>query len=88
MIHIIIGAVSATTFLLLINFMSRSSRKLLWYHWTLTLLCIFYSVFIVEVIVGFVSEGAYRAALVMGVIFGIPALIWSVLLARFVFVKK
>ena len=88
MIHLIIGAVAATAFFLLINFVRNKNLYLLWYHWILTLLYIFYTVFVVEMIVGFMIEGSIRAALVMGVNFGIVAIICSVLLARFVYVKK
>jgi hypothetical protein len=87
-IHLIIGAVAAAAFFLLVNFVRNSGRQLFWYHWFLTFLCLCYAVFVVEMIVGFVSESAFRAALVLGVIFGIPVLIWVVLLARFVFLKK
>jgi hypothetical protein len=38
-----------------------------------------------EVIVGFFKEGAPQAALVMGLLTGIFAVIWGALLGRFVF---
>jgi len=37
--------------------------------------------------VGFLGEGAPQAALVMGLVTGIFAVIWAVLLGRFVFKK-
>lgn len=46
-----------------------------------------YAIFVLEVIVTFLSEGALQATLVMGIITGIIAVIWGVLLRRFVFVK-
>jgi len=49
---------------------------------------LFYAVFVLEVIVGFLGEGAPQAALVMGLLTGIIAIVWGVLLKRFVFVNK
>ena len=46
-----------------------------------------YAVFNLELIVGFFSEGAPQAALVMGGMTGIVAIVWGVLLKRFVFAK-
>jgi hypothetical protein len=48
---------------------------------------ILYAVFVVEIIVGYLEEGAPQAALVMGLATGLFAVVWGVLLGRFVFLK-
>jgi len=59
----------------------------LW-QWILTILGFLYATFVFELINSFLSEGAPRAALVMGIITGFVAVVWGVLLGRFVFFKK
>ncbi len=59
-----------------------------WWQWILTILGLLYSGFVLEVIVSFLEEGAARAALVMGLALGFIAIVWAVLLGRFVFAHK
>ncbi len=86
-IHLLIGALAMTAILLLANFARKNEIQLKWWHWLLTVLGILYAVFVLEMIVGFLGEGAPQAALVMGLVTGIFAVIWAVLLGRFVFKK-
>jgi hypothetical protein len=86
-IHLLIGALAMTVFFLLVDYVRKREIKLAWWHWTLTVLGIIYTVFVLELIVGFLGEGAPQAALVMGLITGIIAIVWGVLLRRFVFKK-
>jgi hypothetical protein len=85
MVHLLIGASATTAFIHIINYTQRRNLKVAWWKWILTILNLLYAVFILEVIAGFLEEGAVRGALVMGVIMGIVAVIWGVLLWRFVF---
>lgn len=84
-IHLLIGAIAMACFFWLVNYAGKKGLKLAWWHWLLTVLAILYSVFVVELIVGFLGEGAPQAALVMGLITGLVAIIWAVLLRRYVF---
>ncbi len=84
-IHLFIGALAMAVFALLINYARKNDLGLKWWGWLLTLLGILYGVFVLELIVGFLGEGAPQAALVMGLITGLLAVIWGVLLRRFVF---
>lgn len=86
-VNLLIGGLAVATFLMLINYVRKHELPLKWWHWTLTVLCILYAVFVLELIVGFLAEGAPQAALVMGLLTGLLAVIWAVLLGRFVFVK-
>lgn len=54
-------------------------------QWALTLGCIAYTAFTQGLCLGFLREGAHRAAVVMAVSMGVPAVIWAVLLVRQVF---
>jgi len=47
-----------------------------------------YAGFVLEVIASFLEEGAERAALVIGLILGFIAILWAVLLGRFIFSRK
>lgn len=88
MVNIIIGAFLMAGFLLLIDYVRRHKLHIVWWKWTITILGFFYALFILEMIVGFLSEGAGKAALVMGSILGLTAVVWGVLLGRFVFTQK
>ena len=85
MIHLLIGALAMAAMLLLVEFARRRCMVVRWWQWALTALGILYGVFVIELVVGFLAEGAGRAALVLGLITGIVAVIWGVLLRRFVF---
>ena len=88
MSHLLIGVVIAAGFFLLLNFIQQHRMRLSFWQWILTILAFLYATFVLELINGFLAEGAPRAALVMGIITGFIAVIWGVLLSRFVFSKK
>jgi hypothetical protein len=88
MIHIMIGALMMLGFILLVNNVRRRGLSISWWQWGLTVLAFVYGVFVCEMVVSFLQEGAERAALVMGVILGFVAVVWAVLLARFVFTRR
>jgi hypothetical protein len=56
-----------------------------WWEWGLTFAGLLYAVFVLEVVVSFLREGAPKGAAVMGTLLGFPAVVWWVLLGRFVF---
>jgi len=88
MSHLLIGAVIAAGFFLLLNKIKKHNMRLTWWQWILTILGFLYTTFVFELINSFLSEGAPRAALVMGIITGFIAVVWGVLLGRFVFFEK
>ena len=88
LVHITIGGIAASAIFWLIGYTEKKQISLTWWHWLLTVLGILYAVFVLELIYGFLGERAPQAALVMGLITGIVAVIWGVLLGRFVFKKK
>lgn len=89
LIHLLIGAFCASLLFILYRFVDIKKIHLSKWKWALILSEIFYLVFVLELIVSFVEEGAPKAALVMGSLFGFIAIIGAVLLGRFVFkVKK
>jgi len=87
MLNLILGALAAAGLFLLINYTRQKKMKLVWWQWSLTILVMLYTVFVLEVIAGFLAEGATQAALVMGLVTGILAVIAWVLLARFALKK-
>ena len=87
LIQLLIGAVAMAVVWLLFSYARKRNLTLTWWQWAATVLGVIYAVFVLEVIVGFLQEGEPRAALVMGLITGIFAVVWGVLLGRFVFFK-
>ena len=87
MVHILIGAVVTACILLLIGWTRKQNLRIKWWQWFLTVLCFVYIVFVMEVIVSFLEEGAVKGALVMGTMLGFIAIIWGFLLGRTVFRK-
>ena len=88
MAHMIIGAALTAILIFLILHARKKSLHIAWWQWMLTILGLVYSGFVIEVIVSFLEEGATRAALVMGLILGFIAIVWAVLLGRFVFARR
>lgn len=86
-VHILIGALAMAGLLLLVDYTRKNKLTLKWWHWLLTVLGIIFAVFDLEMIVGFLAEGAPQAALVMGGGTSIFVIVWGVLLGRFVFAK-
>ena len=85
MAHLIIGSLLTALFISLILYARKNQLRIAWWQWLLTTLGLLYAGFVLEVIVSFLEEGAARAALVMGLILGFIAILWAVLLGRFVF---
>lgn len=84
-LQILIGALALYVLIWLRDYARSQALSLPWWQWLVTGLGIIYGVFVIEVILGFLREGEPRAALVMGVLTGLLAVIWGVLLGRFVF---
>jgi len=88
-IHLLIGIFCTSLLFLLIRYSEQKQLKITRWQWILTLAEIAYLLFVLELIAGFIEEGSWKAALVMGSIFGFIAIIGAVLLGRFVFgIKK
>lgn len=88
MIHILIGACTTAALIRVIGIAAKRKLHVKWWQWLMVGLEYAYSIFVLEVIVGFVEEGAVKGALVMGTILGFLAVIGAFLLARLVFRQK
>ena len=75
-------------FLFVLAYARKKSLHITWWQWIITILGFIYATFVLEVIVSFLAEGAGKAALVMGTILGLVAVIWGVMLGRFVFTRR
>lgn len=85
MIHFIIGCAATLLYWWLRNYSKEKDIKLNRVKNAATVFGILYTVLVAEIIVGFIHEQEFKAALVMGATTGIFAIIWGVLLGRFVF---
>jgi len=85
MADLLLGAIAAATLFLLLQFAQRRQLSVVWWQWTLTVLNLIYTVFVIKVILSFLEEGMAKGAIVMGSILGFSAVVWAVLLMRFVF---
>lgn len=91
-VHVIVGATLAAAALILWDLARQKKLQAPAWGWVLTGIGLLYAAFVIEVIASFIIEGnaylatgAYQAALVSGIILGLIAVIWGVLLGRFVF---
>ena len=87
MVELRVGAAAVAGFWLVVGFARRRKLPIAWWQWFLTVLGFIYGVFVLEVIVAFLKEGRPEGALVIGFILGFFALLWAVLLGRFVFAR-
>ena len=85
MADLLLGAIAAATLFLLLRFAQRRQLSVVWWQWALTVLNIMYTVFVIKVILSFLEEGMAKGAIVIGSIMGFGAVVWAVLLLRFVF---
>jgi uncharacterized membrane-anchored protein len=88
MAHIFIGALTTVVFLLVIISAQKKDIQVKWWQWVLTFFEYIYFIFVLEVIVSFLQEGAAKGALVIGTILGFIAVVWAFLLYRFVFSRR
>lgn len=84
-IDILLGALGMWGFLFLVDYARGKELRLSWWKWLLAVLNVVYGVFVIEVFLGFLREGATQAALVLGLITALVAVVWAVLMWRFVF---
>ncbi len=85
MASILIGAAAAAVLWRVVDFARAKKLTIRWWQWLLTVLNVLYGVFVAEVILALVYEGSIKGAVVMGTLMGFAALVWAVLLTRFVF---
>jgi hypothetical protein len=85
MADLLLGALAAATLFLLMQYVRYRQLPVSWWQWTLAVLNIFYAIFVAKVILSFLEEGMPKGAIVMGSILGFAAVVWAVLLFRFVF---
>jgi hypothetical protein len=88
MAELLVGAFVAVGLYALIQYTAGKNLVIKWWQWLLTVLGCLYIVFVLEVIVTFIREGSLKAAVVNGAILGFVAVVWAVLLGRFVFVRS
>jgi hypothetical protein len=85
MADLLLGALATVTLFLLLHHTQRRQLSVAWWQWALTVLNLVYAVFVIKVILSFLAEGMPKGAIVMGSILGFGAVVWAVLLLRFVF---
>ena len=88
MAELFIGAAVAIGLYLVIQFATTRKLGIKWWQWLITVLGFLYVVFVLEVIVSFLREGSPKAAVVNGAILGFVAIVWAVMLLRFVFTTR
>ena len=88
MADLLLGAITATAFLLLVQHARRRQLEPAWWQWGLTAAGFVYAVFVVEVVLSLLAEGTTKGAAVMGSLLGLVAVVWGVLLQRFVFRRR
>ncbi len=87
MANLLIGSIATAGFLFLLSYVRNKQLKIAWWGWLAIILGFLYGVFVLEVVAAFVEEGSARAAIVMGSVLGFVAVVWGVLLGRFVIAR-
>jgi len=85
--YFLIGVIITVIFFLTLNYVYKHSLKVSWWQWLITLLGLAYTTFVFAIIVEFLAEGSIKGAVVMGTLMGLIAIVWAVMLKRFVFVR-
>jgi hypothetical protein len=88
MLNLFIGALVIGLVWFLVYYVTKKNIKIAWWQWLLTALGLIYLGFLVSSVGILLGEGTPKAALVIGGIFGLVAVIWGVLMGRFVFLRK
>jgi len=88
LVHILIGAIGTFLFINASLLARRHGIKLKVIHRVAIIAEILLLLFLMELIVGFIEEGAYRGALVLGSIVSLFAIIGALLIRRVVFNPK
>jgi len=88
MISFLIGAVTISGLFLTIEYARRNGIRVSIIQWIVTALAFAYLAFVLQTIASFIQEMAYRAALIMGLFLGFFAIVWFVLIFRFIFRKR
>ena len=88
MAELSVGAVVAVGLYAVIHYAAGKNLAVKWWQWLLTIIGFLYLAFVLEVIVSFLREGSPKAAMVNGAILGFVAVVWAVLLGRFVFARR
>jgi len=86
--HILLGILACLTIWIVVHRVKKHTIKMNYWKWALVVLVIAYSVLAIEVIFGFLAEDVPKAALVTGSVLGIPAVIFNVLIWRFMLSPK
>ncbi len=81
---IIIGGLAMTAFFLIFNYTQKKQLTPPWWFWSMVISDLFYFVFVFLMMSGFLAEGNGRAAMIMGLIFGFPAILLAVFLGRYI----
>ncbi len=88
MINLIMGILLASGFMYLMSLKNKRGINLSFVNWMSIIFAFGYAIFVFELVLAFVEEGTFKGAAVMGAVFGFIAVVWAVLIYRFIFVKK
>lgn len=72
---------------MVVEYTRKKRLSISWWQWGLTVMGFIYAGFVLAAVAAFMAEDALKAALVMGIVLGFVAIVWGVLLARFVFLR-
>ena len=84
MVHLLTGALCATLLFLFLRLAMKKGIKPGIARLLIIILQSTFIAFVLELIIGFVQEGALKGALIMGLIFGFPCIVTGILIYRWV----
>lgn len=86
MVELLVGVIATGFFWIVVQWTRTRGLRIAWWQWSLTVSALLYAVLVAEIVIEFLREGTPKGALVVGTIMGFVAVVWAVLLKRFVFV--
>ena len=82
MIGLLTGFVLAMLLFIFHRHIQINKLRLRWFQWIIVMICMLFAAFTILMIESFINEGAYKAALVMGSVFGLFTIVYAILIVR------
>lgn len=87
MVESLVGMIAGATFLLFLCYAKKNDLQISWWKWIIIISGFSYAVFTIEVIAALLKEGTTKGAIVVGVVMGFSAILWGVVINRFLLPK-
>ncbi len=88
MVEFFLGGLITSGFILFYSHTRKNGMKISIFQWMIIIAAFVYLSFVSATVVEFVEEGTFKGAAVIGCIMGFAAVIWGILINRFILTKS